>query len=70
MDELLRRETASVFSLIATGRTPTQQIVANLGYKVTARLTDHIVQEDGFTGVQLWHRRMTPGSSPKLPNFT
>lgn len=69
MDELLRRETASVFSIIAADMIPSQQVVANLAYKVNARLTDHIVREDGYVGAQLWHRRLTPAAGPKLPSF-
>lgn len=69
LDELLRRETASVFANIAADWLPSQQVVANLGFKVNARLTDHIVREDGFVGAQLWHRRLSPASAPKLPSF-
>jgi hypothetical protein len=69
LDELQRRETASVFSLIAADWQPSQQLVANLGFKVSARLTDHIVREDGFVGAQLWHRRISASSGPKLPSF-
>ncbi|PRQ03597.1 hypothetical protein ENSA5_14320 [Enhygromyxa salina] len=70
LDELSRRETASVFSLIAADWTPSAQVVANLNFKVSARLTDHIVREDGFVGAQLWHRRITPGASPKLTSVS
>ncbi|EDM76530.1 heat shock protein 90 [Plesiocystis pacifica SIR-1] len=69
LDELLRRETASVFSLIAADLLPSQQIIANLGFKVTARLTDHIVGPEGFVGGQLWHRRLNANQGPKLPSF-
>lgn len=70
LDELARRETASVFSLIAADLLPSQQIVANLGFKITARLTDHIVHDDSFVGAQLWHLRLAAGSSPKLSNVS
>jgi len=69
LDELHKRETASVFSLIPADWQPSQQIIANLTFKVTARLTDHIVREDGFVGAQLWHRRLSASSAPKLPSF-
>lgn len=69
LDELQRRETASVFALTPVDWGPTQQVFANLAFKVNARLTDHIVREDGFVGAQLWHRRLIPGSSPKLASF-
>lgn len=69
LDELARRETASVFSLIGSDMLPSQQIVANLDFKVTAKLTDHIVRGDDFVGVQLWHRRLAINSAPKLQGF-
>ena len=69
LDELFKRETASVFSLVPSDWQTSQQIVANLNFKVTARLTDHIVREDGFIGAQLWHRRLSATSAPKLPSF-
>ena len=69
LDELLKRETASVFAICAADQIGTQQVIANLGFKVSARLTDHIVREDQFVGAQLWHRRLSPASAPKLPSF-
>ena len=69
LDELFKRETASIFSLIPADWQPSQQIIANLNFKVTARLTDHIVREDGFVGAQLWHRRISASTAPKLPSF-
>jgi hypothetical protein len=69
LDELLRRETASVFSITGADMIPSQQVIANLGFKVSARLTDHLVREDEFVGAQLWHRRLSPASAPKLPSF-
>ena len=69
LDELLKRETASVFAVCAADMIPSQQVIANLGFKVSARLTDHIVREDQFVGAQLWHRRLSPASAPKLPSF-
>jgi hypothetical protein len=69
LDELQKRETASVFSTIAADWIGSQQIIANLGFKVSARLTDHIVRDDGFVGGQLWHRRLATTAQPKLPSF-
>ena len=69
LDELLKRETASVFAICAADMIPSQQVIANLGFKVSARLTDHIVREDAFVGAQLWHRRLAASSAPKLPSF-
>ncbi|MCA9681227.1 MAG: hypothetical protein KC457_03460 [Myxococcales bacterium] len=69
LDELLRRETASVFAVVAADMLGSQQVIANLGFKVSARLTDHIVREDEYVGAQLWHRRLATSSSPKLPSF-
>jgi hypothetical protein len=69
LDELLKRETASVFAVFAADMIPGQQVIANLNFKVSARLTDHIVREDEFVGAQLWHRRLSPVSAPKLPSF-
>jgi hypothetical protein len=69
LDELLKRETASVFAVSAADMIPSQQVIANLGFKVSARLTDHIVREDTFVGAQLWHRRLATTAAPKLPSF-
>jgi hypothetical protein len=69
LDELLRRETASVFALCAADWTHSSQVYGNLGFKVTARLTDHITRDDGFVGAQLWHRRIASNSMPRLPSF-
>ncbi len=45
------------------------QIYADLGFKVTARLTDHLTRGDDFVGTQLWHRRLTNQNTPRLPSF-
>ena len=45
------------------------QVYADLGFKVTARLTDHVSRGDDFVGVQLWHRRLSTQSAPRLPSF-
>ncbi len=63
LDELARQATASVFSMVAADDRLSNILFAGLGFKVTARLTDHIVREDDFVGIQLWHRRITPQTS-------
>ncbi len=62
LDELARNATASVFSMVPADNILANTVFAELGFKVTARLTDHIVREDDFVGIQLWHRRIS-GSS-------
>lgn len=69
LDELHKRETASVFAIVAADVIPTQQVFANLGFKVSARLTDHIIREDLYVGAQLWHRRLATTATPRLPSF-
>jgi len=69
LDELASRQMASIFSLIGADMMASQQVVANLDFKVTAKLTDHLVRGDEYVGGQLWHRRVTPGGTPKLQGF-
>ncbi len=69
LDELIANDTASVFALTAADWAMTSQIYSNIGFKVTARLTDHIVRGDDYVGVTLWHKRVGGSASPRLPSF-
>jgi hypothetical protein len=69
LDELIKVETASVFSLVAVDEEQSNQLYADLGFKVTARLTDHVIRDVDFVGTQLWHRRLANTSAPRLPSF-
>jgi len=69
LEELVRMETASVFGVCPVDNAPTNQVLSNLGFKVTARLTDHVTRGESFVGVQLWHRRLANTSAPRLPSF-
>lgn len=69
LDELIKLETASVFSLVAVDWEQSNQLYADLGFKVTARLTDHVIRSVDFVGTQLWHRRLANTSAPRLPSF-
>ena len=69
LDELIKVDTASVFALCAADWALSSQIYVNLGFKVTSRLTDHIHRENGFVGVQLYHRRVGSTGGPRLPSF-
>lgn len=69
LEELKRMDTASVFGICPVDMPETNQVLSNLGFKVTARLTDHVVRNDDFVGVQLWHRRLSNQSAPRLPSF-
>jgi hypothetical protein len=69
LDELRARETASVFALCAADWALSGQVYGNLGFKVTAQLTDHITRPEGFIGAQLWHRRIASANTPRLPSF-
>ena len=67
--ELKERETASVFMLVPADAPLTAQVANGLDFKVTARLTDHLVRDDEYVGVQLWHRRIAAANNPRLPSF-
>jgi hypothetical protein len=69
LDELRKMDTASVFSLCAIDIPLVNQLYADLGFKVTARLTDHLVRGEEFVGAQLWHRRLSNAATPRLPSF-
>ena len=69
LDELHKLETASVFALCAADWTLSNQVYNELGFKVTARLTDHITRADEFVGAQLWHRRLANIATPKLSSI-
>lgn len=69
LDELIKIETASVFSLCAIDWPLCNQVFVDLGFKVTARLTDHITRDHEFVGAQLWHKRLSNQSAPRLPSF-
>jgi hypothetical protein len=69
LDELHKVETASVFALCAADWTLSNQVYNELGFKVTARLTDHITRADEFVGAQLWHRRLANIATPKLSSI-
>lgn len=69
LDELAKIETASVFGLVAVDWQLCNQVFADLGFKVTARLTDHITRDHDFVGAQLWHKRLSNQSAPRLPSF-
>jgi len=69
LDELRKIDTASVFSLCAVDMPLVNQLYADLGFKVTARLTDHLTRGEEFVGTQLWHRRLTNQNTPRLPSF-
>lgn len=69
LDELRKIDTASVFSLVGVDIPLVNLIYADLGFKVTARLTDHLTRGEEFVGTQLWHRRLTNQNTPRLPSF-
>jgi len=69
LEELLKIETASVFALAPIDWSLSNQVFVDLGFKVTARLTDHITREPDFVGAQLWHKRLTSQNTPRLPSF-
>lgn len=58
LEELARRDTASVFALAPVEWAWASQVYLNEGFKVTAKLTDHVSLNDNYVGVQLWHRRV------------
>ncbi len=69
LDELKKMDTASVFGLCPVDAPLCNQVFSSLGFKVSARLTDHVTQDEEFVGVQLWHRRLSTSNSPRLPSF-
>ncbi|MCA9638542.1 MAG: hypothetical protein KC420_21080 [Myxococcales bacterium] len=66
LEELARNETASVFAVCAADDLLSNQAYGELGFKVTARLTDHLTRDDEFVGAQVWHRRLSPSSAQRL----
>ncbi|MGB1699157.1 MAG: hypothetical protein ACPHRO_04320, partial [Nannocystaceae bacterium] len=70
LDELLAMETASVFASTAFDSVDSATVYNSLGFKVSAKLTDHIVRPDGeYAGAQLWHRRIGTSNVPRMPSF-
>jgi hypothetical protein len=69
LEELKSQEMASVFALVPNDAPLTAQVYASLDFKVTARLTDHLMREGEYVGVQLWHRRIAAANNPRLPSF-
>lgn len=69
LEELARRETASVFALCAADWLLTSQVYGELGFKVTARLTDHLTRDEEFVGAQIWHRRIGGSATPRAAGF-
>jgi hypothetical protein len=69
LEELVKMDTASVFGLCPVDAPMCNQVFAELGFKVSARLTDHVTRDEDFVGCQLWHRRLSSQSSPRLPSF-
>jgi hypothetical protein len=69
IEELVADNTASVFAACAVDAPLSAQVYGELGFKVTARLTDHVTRGAQFVGAQLWHRRLTHQPSPRLPSF-
>ncbi len=69
LDELRKMDTASVFGLGPVDAPLFNQVFATLGFKVSARLTDHVTRDEEFVGVQLWHRRLTPTTTGRAPSF-
>jgi hypothetical protein len=69
LEELVKMDTASVFGLCPVDDAMSNQVYAELGFKVSARLTDHVTRGEDFVGCQLWHRRLANQSAPRLPSF-
>jgi hypothetical protein len=65
LEQLAKQEISSVFSVCPVDAPEMNQLYADLGFKVSARLTDHVTRDHEYVGVQIWHRRITPGSVPK-----
>jgi hypothetical protein len=68
-DELTKLETASLFSIVAADVALTNQTFAEMGFKVTARLTDHVTKGDELVGAHIWHRRLGTAAPPRMPTF-
>ncbi len=64
--DLAKIETASVFALVPADDLLSSQAYYELGFKVTARLTDHIFRGDAYIGAQIWHRRITVPVAQKM----
>src|SRR5690606_23381531 len=69
LTELKEQEMASVFSMVAADWDLSSQVYSTCNFKVSARLTDHYIENDEYQGVQLWHRRIAASANPRLPSF-
>lgn len=70
LDELLSIDTASVFAITALDSVEGTGVYNPLGFKVSAKLTDHLVRPNGeYVGAQLWHRRIGTSNVPRMPSF-
>lgn len=66
LDELADMQTAAVFALVHVDDQLSARAYGELGFKVTGRVTDHVFRGDGYIGVQIWHRRITPAITQKM----
>ncbi len=69
MDELGRIEMSSLFSITPADAVGVAEVYAALGFKVTARLTDHIMRDLDYVGAQIWHKRLGGAITPRMPSF-
>lgn len=69
LHQLVRMDTASVFAMVPVDWKLSAQVYSELGFKVSARLTDHVMRQNDFISIQLWHRRIGKNVQPKLPEF-
>jgi hypothetical protein len=69
IETLTKRETASLFAVCAAGWTLSTRVYGELGFKVTAKLTDHLASGSDFMGAQVWHRRLSTPQTPRLASL-
>ncbi len=67
--ELAARDTASAFAVVPVDVAPANELFATLGFRVTGRLTDHLVRGSDYVGAQIWHKRVVHTQTPKISVF-
>ncbi len=69
LSELAARDTASAFAVCPVDVPALNELYATLGFKVTGRLTDHLVRDKDYVGAQIWHKRVVHTQTPRISVF-
>ena len=69
LDHLRDEEMASVFAIVPVDEVEAAKVYGAQSFKVTARLTDHVMRKADYVSIQMWHRRIITSNAPRLPSF-